>query len=119
MATFLTRERSAGTAALAALARSPAVTVALVSQRGRAGMNWLPIVLAVIGLVLVAGAAGLAAFRPLRRGPLRRGPLRRGPLPGGPPPHGPHGTVAGDVRAVPHVGPPPSVTVRDTGGGRR
>jgi hypothetical protein len=99
--TFLTRERSAGTAALAALATSPAVTVALVSQRGRAGMNWLPIVLAVTGLVLVAGAAGLAAFRPLRRDPPRRGP---------------HGIAAGDVRAVPHAGPPPSVTIRDTGG---
>ena len=99
--TFLTRERAAGTATLAALARSPAVTVALVSQRGRAGMNWLPILLAVTGLVLVAGAAGLVAFRPLRRGPL---------------PRGPHGTGAGDVRAVPHAGPPPSVTIRDTGG---
>jgi hypothetical protein len=102
--TFLTRDRPAGTATLAALTRSPAVAVAPVSQRGRAGMNWLPIVLAVIGLV--AGAAGLAAFRPLRRGPLPHGPL----------PHGPHGTGAGDVRAVPHAGPPPSVTIRDTGG---
>lgn len=99
--TFLTRERAAGTATLAALARSPAVTVALVSQRGRAGMNWLPILLAVTGLVLVAGAAGLVAFRPLRRDPPRRGP---------------HGVAAGDVRAVPHAGPPPSVTIRDTGG---
>ena len=94
--TFLTRERPSGTATLAALTRSPAVTVAMVSQRGRAAMNWLPILLAVIGLVLVAGAAGLAAFRPLRRGP--------------------HGTAAEDVRAVPHAGPPPSVTIRDTGG---
>ncbi len=67
----------------------------MVSQRGRAATNWLPILLAVIGLVLVAGAAGLAAFRPLRRGP--------------------HGTAAGDVRAVPRAGPPASVTVRDTG----
>jgi hypothetical protein len=93
--TFLTRERPSGTATLAALTRSPAVTV-LVSQQGRAAMNWLPILVAVIGLVLVAGAAGLAAFRPLRRLP--------------------HGTAAGDVRAVPHAGPPPSVTIRDTGG---
>ena len=93
--TFLTRERPSGTATLAALTRSPAVTVAMVGQRGRAAMNWLPILLAVIGLVLVAGAAGLAAFRPLRRGP--------------------DGTAAGDVRAVPHAGRPPSVTVRDTG----
>ena len=93
--TFLARERPSGTATLAALTRSPAVTV-LVSQQGRAAMNWLPILVAVIGLVLVAGAAGLAAFRPLRRGP--------------------HGTAAGDVRAVPHAGPPPSVTIRDTGG---
>jgi hypothetical protein len=106
LATFLTRDRPSRTATLAALTRSPAVAVALVSQRGRAGMNWLPILLAVIGLVLVAGAAGLAAFRPLRRGPLPRGPL----------PRGPHGTGAGDVRAVPHAGPPPSVTIRDTGG---
>ncbi|MGH3150890.1 MAG: hypothetical protein ACRDOB_09180, partial [Streptosporangiaceae bacterium] len=67
--TFLTRERPSGTAILAALTTSPAVTVALVSQRGRAAMNWLPILLAVIGLVLVAGVAGLAAFRPLRRRP--------------------------------------------------
>ena len=93
--TFLTRERPSGTATLAALTRSPAVTV-LVSQQGRAAMNWLPILVAVIGLVLVAGAAGLAAFRPLRRGP--------------------RGTAAGDVRAVPDAGPPPSVTIRDTGG---
>jgi len=98
------------------LARSPVVTVALVSQRGQAGMNWLPIVLAVIGLVLVAGAAGLAAFRPLRRGLLPRGPESRGPVSRGPESRGPHGTAAGDVRAVPHAGPPPSVTIRDTGG---
>jgi len=113
------------------LARSPVVTVALVSQRGQAGMNWLPIVLAVIGLVLVAGAAGLAAFRPLRRGllprgpesrgpesrgPESRGPESRGPVSRGPESRGPHGTAAGDVRAVPHAGPPPSVTIRDTGG---
>ena len=40
-----------------------------------------------------------------------RGPVRRGPRP-----RGPHGIAAGDVRAVPHAGPPPSVTIRDTGG---
>jgi hypothetical protein len=31
-------------------------------------VDWLPILLVVIGLVLVAGTAGLAAFHPLRRG---------------------------------------------------
>ena len=58
-------------------------------------IDWPPILLGVIGLILVAGTAGLAAFRPLRRGG--------------------HGTAAGNVRAVPHTGPPPSVAVRNTG----
>jgi hypothetical protein len=59
------------------------------------GIDWRPILLVVLGLVLVAGTAGLAAFRPPRRGG--------------------HGTAGGSVRAVPRTGPPPSVTVRDTG----
>ena len=59
------------------------------------GIDWRPILLVVLGLVLIAGTAGLAAFRPLRRGG--------------------HGTAAGNVRAVPRTGPPPSVAVRDTG----
>jgi hypothetical protein len=59
------------------------------------GIDWRPILLMVLGLVLIAGTAGLAAFRPLRRGG--------------------HGTAAGNVRAVPRTGPPPSVAVRDTG----
>jgi hypothetical protein len=59
------------------------------------GIDWRPILLVVLGLVLVAGAAGLAALRPLRRGG--------------------HGTAGGNVRAVPRTGPPPSVAVRDTG----
>jgi hypothetical protein len=40
------------------------------AQAGTANpaIDWLPILLVVIGLVLVAGTAELAAFRPLRRG---------------------------------------------------
>ena len=53
------------------------------------------------GLVLLAGLAGLLASRSRRRA----GRLRRGG----------HGAGGGDVRAVPHAGPPPSVSVRDTG----
>ncbi len=53
------------------------------------------------GLVLLAGLAGLLASRSRRRG--------------GRPRRGGHGTGGGDVRAVPHTGPPPSVAVRDTG----
>ena len=57
------------------------MTVALVSQPGRAAMtDWLPILLVVIGLVLVAGAAGLAAFRPLRRGRTGRPRRTSGPF---------------------------------------
>jgi hypothetical protein len=59
------------------------------------GIDWRSILLVVLGLVLVAGTAALAAFRPSRRGW--------------------HGTAAGNVRAVPRTGPPPSVAVRDTG----
>jgi hypothetical protein len=59
------------------------------------GIDWRSILLVVLGLVLIAGTAALAAFRPSRRGG--------------------RGTAAGDVRAVPRTGPPPSVAVRDTG----
>jgi hypothetical protein len=51
------------------------------------------------GLALLAG--GLLAARSGRRGAR----LRRGG----------HGAGGGDIRAVPHTGPPPSVAVRDTG----
>jgi hypothetical protein len=53
------------------------------------------------GLVLLAGTAGLLSARSRRR----RGRLRRVE----------HGTAGGNVRAVPHAGPPPTVGVRDTG----
>jgi hypothetical protein len=58
------------------------------------GLDWLPVVVLVIGLVLAAGTAGRLAFRGLRQ---------RG-----------HGTAA-DVRTVPHTGPPTTVVIRDTG----
>ena len=76
---------------------SPGTTTTASPTPGAAhpGINWRPILLVVLGLVLVAGSAALAAFRPLRRGG--------------------HGTAAGNVRAVPRTGPPPSVAVRDTG----
>jgi len=52
---------------------SPAVTIALPG-----GMHgWLPIILVLIGLALVAGTAGLLALRPPRRGGPRRIPDRR------------------------------------------
>jgi hypothetical protein len=95
VATFLTWQRPDGTATLAALPVSPQVTVALAGAAQGQPASWLPLLLVVMGLVLVAGTAGLAAFRPLRRGG--------------------HGAAGGDVRAVPHTGPPPSVAVRDTG----
>ena len=53
------------------------------------------------GLVLLAALAGLLASRSRRRA----GRLRRGRP----------GAAGGDVRAVPHAGPPASVAVRDTG----
>jgi hypothetical protein len=58
-------------------------------------IDWRPILLVVIALILVAGMAGLAAVRPPGRGG--------------------RGTAGGNVRAVPRTGPPPSVAVRDTG----
>jgi hypothetical protein len=57
--------------------------------------------LSATGLILLAGTAGLLASRSRRR----RGRPRRGG----------HGTGGGNVRAVPHAGPSPSVAVRDTG----
>ena len=93
--TFATSQRPDGTATLTALARSPVVTVALTQVAPGHPGSWLLVLLAVTGLVLVAGAAGLAAFRRLRRAG--------------------HGAAGGNVRAVPHTGPPPSVTVRNTG----
>jgi len=57
--------------------------------------RWRPILAIVTGLVLIAGTAGHLAVRTLRRGG--------------------HGAAAGRVQAVPRAGPPPSLTVRDTG----
>ena len=122
LATFVTAEGPDGTATLTALRVSPAVTVALVgggqtgqgsqgSQGGQGGQgghgwmpDWGPILLVVAGLVLAAAVAGLLAFRPAASRP-RASPQGRGG----------HPVAAGDVRAVPHAGPPVSVTVRDTG----
>jgi hypothetical protein len=94
-ATFVTTQQPVGTATLAALHESPEVTVALPAGTGGRMSDWLPILLVVAGLVLAAAAAGLLAFRPLRRGG--------------------HPVPDGNVRAVPRSGPPASVTVRDTG----
>jgi hypothetical protein len=52
--------------------------------------------LGLLGLVVALGAAKLLASRRRHRG-------------------GGHGAGGGNVRAVPRTGPPPSVTVRDTG----
>jgi hypothetical protein len=95
VSTFITSQRPDGRATLTALTTSPVVTVAPATVAHPAPAGLLPILLAVIGLVLVAGTAGLLAFRPLRRAG--------------------HGMAGGNVRAVPHTGPPPSVYVRDTG----
>jgi len=91
LTTFPAAQRPDAAAALAALRASPSVSIALPGRTH----GWLPVMWAVIGLVLVAGAAGLLAFRPLRRAG--------------------HAPAGGSVRAVPHTGPPPSVTVQDTG----
>jgi hypothetical protein len=94
VSTFVTSQRPDGTAGLAALAVSPAVTVALV--RGALPAASSPIVpVLVIGLVLVACAAGGLAVRRLRRGA--------------------HAAAGSTVRAVPHAGPPATLAVRDTG----
>ena len=72
-------------------ATTPAVKVKTAHPR----IDWPPIVLLVIGLILAAATAGRLAFRRLRQGG--------------------HGTVAADVRTVPHTGPPATVVIRDTG----
>jgi hypothetical protein len=91
--TFVTSQRPDGTAGLAAVAVSPTVAVAMVGPLPGASS---PIVLMlVIGLVLVACAAGGLALRSLRRGR--------------------HAAPGSSVRAVPHAGPPTTVAVRDTG----
>jgi hypothetical protein len=59
------------------------------------GIDWPPVILLVIGLILAAGTAGRLAFRGLRQGR--------------------HGAVTADVRTVPHTGPPTTVVIRDTG----
>ncbi len=124
LATFVTAEGPDGTAALAALRVSPAVTVAPVGGgpggHGRM-LDGLPILLVVAGLVLAAAVAGLLAFRPLAFRPLAFRPLAFRPLAFRPlafrpSRRGGHPGPGGDVRAVPHAGPPVSVTVRDTGG---
>lgn len=81
-------------AVVAALALGPALAALLGGTRDRMS-DWLPILLAVTGLVLAAAVTGLLAFRPPRRGP--------------------HPGPEGDVRAVPRSGPLVSVAVRDTG----
>jgi hypothetical protein len=95
LATFTTTQQPDGTATPAALRVSPHVTVALLGGSSDRMSDWLPILLLVTGLVLAAATAGLLAFGPPRRG--------AHPVPGA------------SVRAVPHSGPPASVTVRDTG----
>ena len=95
LATFTTTQQPDGTATPAVLRVSPQVTVALLGGTRDRMSDWLPILLVVTGLVLAAAMAGLLAFRPLRRGA--------------------HPVPEGNVRAVPHSGPPASVTVRDTG----
>ena len=64
-------------------------------KTAHSGIDWAPIALLVIGLVLAAGTAGRLAFRGLR--------------------HRVTGTAAADVRTVPHTGPPTTVIIRDTG----
>jgi hypothetical protein len=72
------------------------------SHTGLGNAKGQPVALvAAAGLVLLAGTAGLLTARSRRR----RGRLRRVE----------HGTAGGNVRAVPHAGPPPTVGVRDTG----
>jgi hypothetical protein len=66
--TFVTSQRPNGTSALANVSMSPTVTVVLPIQTPGQPTSWLPILLVVIGLVLVAATAALVALRPLRRG---------------------------------------------------
>jgi hypothetical protein len=86
---------SQGTTTTAPPSSPGTTTVASPTPTAHPGIDRRSILLVVLGLVLIAGTAALAAFRPSRRGG--------------------HGTVAGDIRAVPKTGPPPSVAVRDTG----
>jgi hypothetical protein len=46
----------------------PYTFAAALAGTAHPAIDWMPILPVVIGLVLVAGTAGLAAFRPLRRG---------------------------------------------------
>jgi hypothetical protein len=92
---FVTSQRPDGTATLAALTMSPQVVITRAAGTRGQPASWRPILLIVIGLVLIAGTAGHLAVRTLRRGG--------------------HGAAAGSVQAVPRAGPPPSLTVRDTG----
>ena len=73
-------------------ATTPAGTV----KTTHPAIDWPPIILLVIGLILAAGTAGRLAFRGLRHG--------RGDE-----------TAAADVRTVPHTGPPTTAVTRDTG----
>jgi hypothetical protein len=91
VSTFVTSQRQDGTSGLDALTVSPAVTVALI--RPAAPSPVIPVL--VIGLVLAAFAAGGLTIRRLRRGN--------------------HSAARPSIRAVPHAGPPVTVTVRDTG----
>ncbi len=86
--TFAAQERSSGSARLMALAASPSVVVA-----AGAGSVPLAVIGAVAALVVIAAGATFAV-RYLRG--------RGGPLP--------------SVAAEPHTGPPPAMTIRDTGG---
>jgi hypothetical protein len=91
VSTFVTSQRQDGTSGLDTLTVSPAVTVALI--RPAAPSPVIPVL--VIGLVLAVLAAGGLAVRRLRRGT--------------------HSAARPSIRAVPHAGPPVTVTVRDTG----
>ncbi len=90
---------SASSSASASVSSSPSVSASSggTSRPGSAGGLPVALVLGLVaaGLVVAAGAASLLVSRLLHRGG--------------------HGTGGGNVRAVPHGGPPPSVAVRDTG----
>jgi hypothetical protein len=108
--TFVTSEQPDGTVPLAALAQSPSVTVVPVGGGGPPGGGG-PVrpasslgLLLLIGLAIVAVAAGALAAHLLRR---RAAHLPRS---------GSGQAVAGaSVRAVPHTGPPATLAVRDVG----
>jgi len=90
---------SVSSSASASVSSSPSVSASGggTSRHGSAGGLPVALVLGLVaaGLVVAAGAASLLVSRLLHRGG--------------------HGTGGGNVRAVPHSGPPPSVAVRDTG----